>query len=355
MKTLNTLFLLAILLYGIFPGAAQAQDRELTVATIERPPFVMRGADGALSGFSIELWSRIADDLGYDYEFRLESQFKEMLDKVASSEVDLAVANISITSEREAAMDFSLPIYDSGLQILIRDDSTDTSALTAVFRSAAIQIIAIACFAWLVAAHFMWWFERERNPNISANYVAGVWDSLWWAFIAAADGGPPRPTGVAARLFAMLWILIGVLTVSSLTASITTLFTVSQLGAGVQSYNDLKGKTIGLPAGTTMERFAVERGVPFVSYPDFAATLEALKTGDIDATIGDAPVVRYFALNDGVGVASVAGPVFAPDKIGFAMPSNSPVRDPVNQALLRLIESGAYARLKQRYFGVEDG
>ena len=33
--------------------------------------------------------------------------------------VDLAIANISITSEREKIMDFSQPIYDSGLQILV--------------------------------------------------------------------------------------------------------------------------------------------------------------------------------------------------------------------------------------------
>ena len=332
-----------------------SSDDAVRVATIERPPFAMRGENGEMTGFSIELWSAIAADLGLDYEFQVETKFKEMIDHVAAADVDLAIANISITAEREGRMDFSLPIYDSGLQILIRDDAADGSIWGAVYRSAALKIVAGALLIWAIAAHVMWFCERGRNPNIRTSYAGGVWDSLWWAFVAAADGGPPRPEGVAARVFAMFWIMLGVLTVSSLTASITTLFTVAQLSSGVESYRDLKGKRLGLPVGTTMERFARDRALPFEPYPDFAATLEALERGEIDATIGDAPVVRYYALNRGAGLASATGPVFAPDKLGVALPTGSSLRDPVNQALLRVIERGEHARLMRRYFGDGEG
>ncbi|HIP21960.1 MAG TPA: transporter substrate-binding domain-containing protein [Candidatus Pacebacteria bacterium] len=33
-------------------------------------------------------------------------------------EVDMSIANITITSDREVRMDFSQPIFDSGLQII---------------------------------------------------------------------------------------------------------------------------------------------------------------------------------------------------------------------------------------------
>ena len=43
--------------------------------------------------------------------------------------------------------------------------------------------------------------------------------------------------------------------------------------------------------------------------------------------------------------------MFAPEKLGFAFPEGSPLRDPVNRILLRLIEDGEYERIAQRYFG----
>lgn len=42
-----------------------------------------------------------------------------MLKSVEENNSHLAIANISITSGRERTMDFSYPIYDSGIVVLI--------------------------------------------------------------------------------------------------------------------------------------------------------------------------------------------------------------------------------------------
>ena len=59
-------FLLALWLCA---GSSSAQPprpkaREMRVATRVVPPFVMRGKDGALTGFSVELWRAIERDTG---------------------------------------------------------------------------------------------------------------------------------------------------------------------------------------------------------------------------------------------------------------------------------------------------
>lgn len=85
---------------------------QLLVSTIDRAPFSFE-EQGERTGFSIDLRDEIAERLDLSYTFQKETIFADMLTHVASGEVDLAIANISITSEREQRMDFSFPIYDS--------------------------------------------------------------------------------------------------------------------------------------------------------------------------------------------------------------------------------------------------
>jgi ABC-type amino acid transport substrate-binding protein len=65
------------------------------------------------TGFSIELWQLIAKNLELEYKFRENIYFSDMIERVKNENYDLAVANISVTSEREKHIDFSQPIYDS--------------------------------------------------------------------------------------------------------------------------------------------------------------------------------------------------------------------------------------------------
>ena len=91
----------------------------LEVSVVERKPFVVKSGD-ELTGFSIELWSAVASRLERDFKLTAHESFAGMLDAVKAGKADLAVANISITAARETEMDFAQPIFDAGLQILVR-------------------------------------------------------------------------------------------------------------------------------------------------------------------------------------------------------------------------------------------
>jgi polar amino acid transport system substrate-binding protein len=64
-----------------------------------------------------------------------------------------------------------------------------------------------------------------------------------------------------------------------------------------------------------------------------------------------APVLRYFVNTEGAEVVQVVGQVFEPEKYGVALPANSPLRERINQAILRLQEDGTYQRIYNRWFG----
>ena len=79
-------------------------------------------AGDAYSGFTWDLWQQIADDLKLTFDLRKVDTIDELLRLVRSSQVDVAIADLSITADRYQVMDFSQPYFDAGLRIMIDED-----------------------------------------------------------------------------------------------------------------------------------------------------------------------------------------------------------------------------------------
>jgi len=344
--------LLISILLG-FTSIAHAEPSEFNVLTIERQPFVIKKENGAVTGFSIELWHEIAKRNDYKYQIQLEDQFPVMLDKVANNQADLAIANISITSKREELMDFSQPIYDSGLQILLSEKATGFSVWKMIWKSGIISLFLYAFVILMIVAHLMWFFERGGHHYFRKEYVGGVWDAFWWAFIIVTMGGfeRERPERIMGRIFAVMWIVAGLFFISYFTAKITTFLTVNELTSGISSYKDLSDKKIGIATGTTMSAFADKKEIKYKPYADFKLVLKDLEEGKIDATIGEAATSQYHATHKGKDKVLTTGKIFAPDKLGIAYPSGSVLREEVDRTLLKMKEDGTYEELLEKYFG----
>ena len=103
---LKVLTALALL---VMADVAAAQDVEnLTISTVTRAPFSME-IDGIDEGFSIDLLGAVADELNLNITYSRKDSFSEMLEAVQAREVDGAIANISITAERERAPTSNCP------------------------------------------------------------------------------------------------------------------------------------------------------------------------------------------------------------------------------------------------------
>lgn len=70
----------------------------------------------------------------------------------------------------------------------------------------------------------------------------------------------------------------------------------------------------------------------------------------MDAIVYDAPVLQYFVANEGKGQYQVVGSVFQELYYGIALQQDSPYRQAINVALLKLYESGRYSEIYQEWF-----
>ncbi|MGI9420252.1 MAG: transporter substrate-binding domain-containing protein [Geminicoccaceae bacterium] len=337
---------------------AQAVDdktRTLKVATIERQPFAF-ASGGDYTGFSIELWQVLARELGVRTAFVTAKSFSDMLGRVQAGEVDAAIANISITSERETAMDFSQPIFDSGLQVLIREGVGANGVVAALFNWQIFGWLATAVLVLLAAATLMWLFERRMQPYFEYPYREGLWRSFWWALNVVVNGGFEEriPRSWPGRFFAVCLVIASLFVVSIFVAKITATLTVGELRSQVQGYSDLYTKRVGTTSGSTSAVFLKSKSIRFKGFPDTASMFQALEAGELDAIVHDAPILAYYAAKQGRGRARTVGSIFRPEKYGIALPAGSKLVEPINRQLLRLRENGTYGELIEKWFGGTD-
>src|SRR5262245_52336101 len=81
------------------------------------PPLGMRNKQGDLIGLEIDLVRRLGAAMNLKVEF-VEKPFAELLPALERSEVDLVVAGLTITPERNARVAFAGPYFISGASIL---------------------------------------------------------------------------------------------------------------------------------------------------------------------------------------------------------------------------------------------
>ncbi|MBQ0748200.1 MAG: transporter substrate-binding domain-containing protein [Marinobacter sp.] len=115
-----------------FTVAASAVSAEtLRVATDPSfVPFEMLDQEtGEMIGFDMEIIAEVAQRAGFDYKLNT-MDFNGIIPALQTGNVDIAIAGITITEEREKIVDFSDPYYDSGLRILVRTDNNDVTEVS---------------------------------------------------------------------------------------------------------------------------------------------------------------------------------------------------------------------------------
>ena len=97
-----------------------------TLKVVTDPSFVpfemMEPETGEMIGFDMEIIAEVADRAGFDYNLQT-MDFNGIIPALQTGNVDIAIAGITITEEREQIVDFSDPYYNSGLRILVREGS----------------------------------------------------------------------------------------------------------------------------------------------------------------------------------------------------------------------------------------
>ncbi|MCI8491191.1 MAG: basic amino acid ABC transporter substrate-binding protein [Lachnospiraceae bacterium] len=105
-----------------FVGSEALADGVLNVGTnAEFPPFEFVGDDGEPDGFDIALIKAIGEELGVAVEVE-NMEFNSLVASIGSK-IDVAIAGMTITEERQNSVDFSDSYYEAVQYVLVPADS----------------------------------------------------------------------------------------------------------------------------------------------------------------------------------------------------------------------------------------
>ncbi len=358
----GTTILIAALLTvvaGTAPASAQEaqpQSSPIRVVTKEFEPLVVRDGD-KFTGFSIDLLNEVTYRLSLRYELHAVDTVDGLIQEVAEGDADLGVAGISITSERQRLVDFSYPIYNSGLQILVPANAGSSGLgkmLSVLFSRAVLQLLGILLLLMVVMAHVIWLLEgRHRGSDFPRSYGKGINDGIWWSAVTmtTVGYGDKTPRSVLGRAAGILWMFVAIILFANFTGTVASSLTVSGLQGSINGPDDLAGKRVATVQSTTSDTYLSKLSLDLVRTPTIKDAYRLLDDGKVDAVVFDSPVLLYHAISSGRGNVEVVGPLFARQDYGIVLRNGSPLRPEINTTILTMIEDGRYAELQAKWFG----
>ncbi len=331
----------------------QAAQQTLIVATKPLDPFVLRADDGTYSGFSVDLWNEIARRNAWTTQWQWHDKVTQVLTAVEDRSAQVGIAGITINKDREAAVDFSHPMFNAGLQIAVsgKEKSGLRSVLEQVFSPRLLKLLGVLGLGIFIAGNVLW-LTKFRRRSETRRYRDGLSAGVWFAgkTLGSADFGDEEPQRPAGRLIALGWMFAGIIIIQYFTALTTTQLTVQKIEGSIQGVQDLPGKRIATVDGSTADKWLNEQGLAHDRVTKIEDAYPKLLNGDIEAVVYDSPVLQRWTATGGRGKARTVGATFKDETYGIALQQGSPLREAVNKTLLEMQGDGTYLQLYNKWF-----
>lgn len=351
------------LAWAIVPSAAQdaGSGESLRVATRVLPPMVVQDK-GELGGFSIELWREIAARLKVQSMISVAPDVRSLLAMIKDGKAEVGIAAISVTAEREKEFDFSIPMLDSGLQILVRGESSTgpSNPLVGLWRlisSPQILVwLGVGLLFVLIPAHILFYLERNDDAQSlipTRDYNPGIFHALWWTSSCLLTQAGGMPQHWLSRLMALLWMFFAIVFTALYTAELTADLTVQRIQSEIGGAEDLPGKSVATTKGSTASAYLTQAKADVTEVAAINEAFDLLRASKVQAVVFDAPILRHYAAHEGKDVVQVVGSLFREEDYGIAFPRESPWRKRVNGALLSMREDGTYQRIYDKWFAAD--
>lgn len=347
-------FCLLLLLPGSgFAQGDSAATRNPVVGVLQAPPVMMKAADGKWEGISIEIWENVARRMGLGFEYREFTGFELLVDALLTKTIDLIPA-LPVELRFESAIDFSQSYFKSGLAIAVPAGGEEfrwIRFIAALFSKDILGAIGFLLLLSVIAGIIVWLFEKGHNREMFDGSLRGLGNGVWWSVVtmSTVGYGDKAPQTAGGRLVAVIWMLFSIVFIASFTANITTSLTMQGLRGKVHGFSDLQHARVGAIPQSQAMHFLSKHGIAVITFEGIPQGLQALAEGRIDAFVLNELLLKYQVQNEFQGKVRVLPGVFDEYFVGIALQEKTPLRKPINKALLAFMITPEWVELQKRY------
>ena len=339
-------------------GARCAEQREtesLRVAVYDMPPYGYVDTDGSISGVSVDLWRRVAEQMEWPFKLIPVTDMELILGGLEQGRFDAAIGAITITPERAARVDFSYPAHRSGVAIAIPKETGPLFAImsygTALAELSPLIIVILAMLVLIGLA--MWFIERRvQAAESSESSVATLRDGLYWAVVTmtTVGYGDKTPKTTSGRIVAILWMLSSLVLVSLLSTSLVSRLTADRVESRDNAVSiDLRGKRLAAVARSSGAEYLDELQLHYTKYKDLPEALDSLVSGQSNAVVNSIGALLYFISKRYARALEMPQGLLAPAYMAIALPEHSALKKPIDRALIKITNSSEWRALEERF------
>jgi polar amino acid transport system substrate-binding protein len=136
----------ALLTIALLSGCQQGTGTVVVATDATWPPMEFVNEDKEIVGFDIDLMNAIAEEAGFEVEYR-NVAWDGIFAGLAAGEYDAIISSVTITEERQEKYDFSDPYINAGQIVVTQIDSEITGPDTLAGHSVGAQIGTTGAFA----------------------------------------------------------------------------------------------------------------------------------------------------------------------------------------------------------------
>ncbi|KAI1299268.1 Glutamate receptor 1 [Halotydeus destructor] len=383
----------------VVPDDKNIENKTYIVTTIEEEPFLMtRKADDGIvlkgndryEGYCKDLAELISNHLKIKYVLKLvndskyggidamsNSGWNGMVGELIRQEADMSIAPLTITSARERVIDFTKPFMSLGISIMIKKPVKKNPGIFSFMNPLSKEIWCFIILSYIAVAVVLFLVSRfspnecrlEPGPQgelLVANDFS-LYNSLWFALGAIMQQGVDLcPRSYAGRIVGSVWWFFTLIIISSYTANLAAFLTVERMVTPINSADDLAKQTEveygTLRDSSTQEFFKRSKINVYARMWEFMNSkpqvfVNTYKEGiqRVKNSRGKYAFLMESTQNDYINERKPCdtmkvGRNMDAKGFGVATPLGSPLRVPLNLAVLALTENGDLTKLENKWW-----
>jgi polar amino acid transport system substrate-binding protein len=355
LRDLSAILTITLGLCSPVAGAQGDRSGPVTVAILrDSPPFSYQGHDGMWMGLAVEMWQRVATELHLETRFE-GSDRQGLMDAVASGQARFGVGPLSITADRLGRVDFSIPIYATGVAVAVPHVARSHVGVlvNAVLSLTFLKLVGGLLVVAFVVGTIFWMAERHANPAFGGRKVHGWGVGIWLSVVTmtTVGYGDTAPRTLTGRVVAAAWMFASIVLISIFTGTVATLLTLERLGPRIGGFDDLSRARVAAVTASASAQFLEARQVPAQQFPDPEQALRAVLDGRADALVFDRTLLASTLKQHPELPLTILPGVARLEYYAFALRPDEPLRRQINSVIARTLDTAAWRRLRFEYFG----